>query len=141
MFSGRAPAKRNFTEQSKNFSKVLSNFDLTIDDFRFKPDELTFERYVYGYFKKDNLIKCQSDYLKGDKGEISMDFIGKFESLQSDWDILAQKLGIPQRKLEKTNVSVNKVTYKEYYSSRVIRKVVEEGLAEDIENFGYEFEG
>ena len=30
MFSGRAPAKRNFTEQSKNFSKVLSNFDLTI---------------------------------------------------------------------------------------------------------------
>lgn len=85
-----------------------------------------------------DLDSLQCYKLTDRKGNLLVDFIGKFENLQKDFDKICDKIGIPREKLQhlkKTNHKPSSV----YYDNKT-KELVYNLCKKDIEYFGYKFE-
>ena len=87
--------------------------------------------------RKINLLYPQCHFIFDWWGNNAVDFIGRFENLQSDYDIVCDKIGIPRRKLSHKNKTQH-THYSEYYNKET-RDIVAEKYKQDIDYFGYEF--
>lgn len=84
-----------------------------------------------------NLFTNQFDQLSSG-GQLLMDFVGKFESLESDWELILDKIGYTgEAKLPHVN-AIPRKHYRDLYTERA-REVVEEKFQKDISLFGYSF--
>lgn len=80
----------------------------------------------------------QLDWLVDQNGDILVDFIGKFETLNEDWKYIAEKLQL-HRPLPHLNENTNKNShYTEYYNDKT-KNIIQNKFATDINYFEYEF--
>jgi hypothetical protein len=77
------------------------------------------------------------DWVSGPDGKILVDFIGRVESLQADFNEVCDRIGIKRRQLPHANRSSHK-PYWEYYDD-VSREIVAGRFRRDIDYFDYRF--
>jgi len=84
----------------------------------------------------------QLEYLSNNKGDIIVDFVGKQENIQADFDRVCKKLQIPNINMSKFkhNVRVRSHdNYQDYYTSKEDIEIVKNKFASDIKFFEYKF--
>ena len=102
-----------------------------------------FEQYLQWVIETKNpfpkgATKLQKELITDSDGKLIIDFIGRYETLQKDFDYVCQRLNI-QVSLPYLNQSKHG-DYQGYYNTKTI-KLVEEHFQEDIALFGYTFDG
>ncbi len=88
-------------------------------------------------FRQRVLIRPQTHQLCKANGQLAMDFIGRYETLQSSLDTLMTKLGLPSAKLDVRNASKHG-HYQDYLDSD-LREQLSEFYAQDLSLFDYQF--
>ena len=137
------------------YSQCIAKFPNCKNYFSFAFVRNPWDRLVsYWFFKKYNskrkipkdvpLIDFLLDTTETDQYSLVKDFgeksfIGRFENLQEDFDIICDKIKIPRQELPHAN-KTNHKHYTEYYDDET-REIVAKKYAKDIEYFGYEFGG
>jgi len=102
--------------------------------------EMKFNEYLE-WTHRNNRIHLQSDFVKdcGGRGDTIVNYIGKFESLDEDFDQILAHLGLRSDvKLDLHNASTRNSDYRSYYDAASI-KFIEKHYEEDLERFGYVF--
>jgi hypothetical protein len=84
-------------------------------------------------------LKPQLYWIKNAKGQVAMDFIGKFENLEPDFATICDAIGITDKTLPRLVMSAKKAN-EDHFDSEVIDLVYKK-YKEEIKLFGYEFEG
>ena len=87
----------------------------------------------------DTSIERQVDYLKDLDGTILVDFIGKYENLQEDYEEVCRRIGIKPPPLPHKRQAKGRTAYSDYYDEET-RTLVADFFREDIETFGYVFD-
>ena len=109
-------------------NKQISFYDFCRSDFAWYPDI----EIANGH------LSDQLSFLVDQNGELCVDEILRFETLQSDFDRVCDKIGLPKQTLPHRNKTWHK-PYWEYYDDET-RELVRRRFQRDIESFGYVFE-
>lgn len=122
------------------FTFVRNPWARMVSFFRYRQRKFgasDFRQYIIKNKRKD-LNTQQIDYLVDKKGRILVDFVGRFENLYEDFDIICQRINFEQR----LEVMPEKIiaNYHSFYDNRT-RKIVARRFKDDIELFGYSFLG
>jgi len=101
-----------------------------------KVNKMNFREYIQYQSKRSDAHQIKM--LADKKGELQMDFIGKYENLQEDWNYICSKLNIASTELSHRKKAA-KVNYADYYNDEN-RDVVSKLWKKDLEVFGYNYE-
>ncbi len=87
----------------------------------------------------DGHFRSQSTFLMTEPGRVGVDFVGRYENLQSDFRYVSQKIGLPAGVgLPRLQAARNTANYVDYYTLET-RIIVSDRFREDIETFAYHF--
>jgi len=145
---------REYAELAKDllsyslFASFQLDKEIEMGPHRMRFCDLRYER-PHLVRQKDCLLDYNPEYYFGSKRYTSSpcSFIGKYETLEQDFNCLLDILGAPQNKLLEKNASLRRRKvggdkrsyYSDYYDRRT-RRLVEEIYADDLELLGYDFE-
>jgi hypothetical protein len=94
-----------------------------------------FDDYIKWRVNEDKHL--QKEFVVDKDGNVIVDFIGKIENIEQDFQHICKKLGIESTLLHK-NKSFHK-DYRSYYNDKTVA-MIEEHFKEDIEFFDYTFD-
>lgn len=100
------------------------------------PSNVSFKDFLLGNLGKDKL-RPQTYWLKNYKGNVEMDFIGKFENLALDFSNIAKVLNLGSQNLPHELKSSSSV-YTDFYNDE-LKDIVWKFYKEEIKLFDYEF--
>lgn len=127
-----------FTFVRNPWDRIVSNYSYAKE--KWNPSCTDFKDYLTNYlpkYKRKMIHLNQYDWISDFKNNIRVDFIGRFEKLQEDFDKVCEIIKIPQQQLPYINKS-NRKHYTEYYDEET-KQIVAKKYAKDIEYFGYTF--
>ena len=138
--------KFKFTFVRNPWDKVVSyfNFKQQQKDVRFVA--LCFSEYLRQVFVARNHAYYadfperylpQFDWISDTKGNLIVDFVGRFESINEDFGKICERIGRPGLKLPHENAS-SRGEYRSYYKNGDAQ-IVADWYKKDIEQFGYTF--
>ena len=84
-------------------------------------------------------LRPQLFWLKNAKGQVAMDFIGKFETLEQDFATICDAIGVQDKTLPRLVIS-DKEHNEQHYDAETIDLIYDKYKVE-IKMFGYAFEG
>lgn len=128
-----------------SFSFVRNPFERTVSEYLWKAktgsvEHDTFEEYVEHYVQykhhKDRHLLPQYFFITDNNERLLVNFLGKFESLKSDFERLIKQLGISAELPELH--STQKYDYRDYYSS-ISRDIISKLYAKDLKIFDFSF--
>jgi chondroitin 4-sulfotransferase 11 len=102
----------------------------------------TFERYVREGLSPHHLsynLQNQVDWISDAEGNPLVNFVGRFERLREDWQVVCDALKLGDLKLPHLNATTP-VDYHEFYTPKMA-EIVRTVNARDIAAFGYTFAG
>lgn len=88
-------------------------------------------------FRQRILVQPQHLQLSDDAGHIALDLVGRYENLQSSYDEICERTGIPTASLPRKNVSRH-AGFTSYYDDG-LRARVAEFYEQDLQQFDYDF--
>jgi hypothetical protein len=98
------------------------------------------KRYTRGTHPEN---RFQYSFLADEDGSLLVDFVGRFETLQRDFDTICDRIGIPRQELAHANPGQARKKdqrhYTELYTNEA-HELVASRYAKDIEFFGYRFD-
>ena len=91
---------------------------------------------------KYKLLRAEStqqvDYVTDGEGKLLVDFIGRFECLSKDFDVVCDRISVDAELGERYDPTKRR-NYQEYYDEPC-RRIIQDAKRDDIERFGYCFE-
>ncbi|WOH38979.1 sulfotransferase family 2 domain-containing protein [Thalassotalea fonticola] len=130
-----------FTFIRNPYSRAFSWYQNVIRDANHQKrygidDSITFFEFLNKFAGKGPL-RTQLSYIKNFSGEIEMDFIGRFESLEKDFLIVAEKLGMKGVKLPHS-IKGGSENYRKFYNQKT-KDIIERVYKKELELFEYSF--
>lgn len=110
------------------------------DDFQQRPRDVM-RYFLFGQPPEHHILfQPQARLLVDEDGQTLLaDAIGRVEDMQGSYDAICARIGIPSRPLDRVNGS-SRGDYRRYYDQTLIDGVAAR-YAQDLELFGYTFEG
>ena len=137
------------------FAFVRNPWDLQVSSYhhirRERPQLLTgiedFESFLRWKFDPDRpyqyivdtSIELQSDYLIDFRGNLIVDYVGRYERLAEDFQEACHRIGIKPPPLPHRRRAADRAAYQQYYSAETAQWVAEH-FRPDIERFSYTFD-
>ena len=122
------------------WKRLISEFEYIkrkTDHGRYKKViKMNFDEYII--YQAKRFDAHQINMLADKNGKLQMDFIGKFENLQKDWDYICNKLGIKNKELSHRKKAPS-LNYDDYYNIEN-KDLVAKLWKKDIDAFGYNYE-
>lgn len=113
--------------QTHHLHNVIQNFSFQ-----------EFIEWIVDDNREGGKMRGQTQFLINQNGKFELNYLARLETINQDWPVICKKIGISS-KLFKKNVSTHK-DYRTYYNDKTA-SLIAEFCKEDIENFGYNFDG
>jgi len=117
-------AEQHFIDKHGSFGKFIDEICLEVER---------------GIYPEGWHFARQTDYLYTPDGAIALDFLGRFERIQEDFEEVCRRLGVEYHELPKRNSSKNSKTDSREIFTCATRERIANAYGEEIEHFGYEF--
>jgi hypothetical protein len=127
---------KNFMADAFTFAFVRNPYDRMVSLYFYakkvkKVGNISFKEFCHMAPTLRNIKQTQVFWIYPE-----INFVGRFENLQRDFDKLCNVIGVERRKLPKINSSIGRKSYKEYYTTKV-KNMVYSQYREDFIKFGY----